>query len=68
MIETQLKQSGMTDDHKKIYMDTTKDGLAQMIDVGKYPELPSQTHPQKQDLKNDLKRTKQKSKDNDLEL
>lgn len=67
IMEKQIEKSGATERQIKTYMDTTKNGIAQMIDVGKYPELPSQTHLQETDLKNE-KRTKQKSKDNDLEL
>ena len=66
-VEKQIEH-GMTEKQVKAYMDTLKDGIAQKIDEGIYPELPSQTQPHKQDLKNDLKRTKQKSRDNDLEL
>jgi len=60
VMEKQIEKSGATEKQIKAYMDTTKDGIAQMIDAGKYPQLPTQAPEQKP--------KKPKSRDIDMEL
>ena len=39
-LKTQLEKSGADERQVKVFMDTTKDGLAKVIESGKYPEYP----------------------------
>ena len=58
-MQSQLENNGANERQIKTYMATTKDGIAQMIDAGKYPKLQTEEPEQKP--------KKQKSRD-DIEM
>lgn len=77
-LKNQLAKNGTTESQIKIYMDTTKEGMAQMIEAGKYPEFQKVEHqqdtrqdkpePQKTEAQaqKEVVVTKTKSKDRDM--
>jgi hypothetical protein len=74
-LKKHLEKSGASEKQINVYMDTTKDGLAQMIEAGKYPEFPKVEHPQNKQLdspktevqaQKEVVVTKTKSKDRDM--
>lgn len=78
-LKKQLEKSGAAETQIKVYMDTTKDGIAQMIKAGKYPEYQKTEHRQdtRQDKQQELQKpqpqaqkenAKLKSKDREMEL
>jgi putative DNA primase/helicase len=50
-LKKQLEKSGASEKQIKVYMDTTKEGLAQMIEAGKYPEYQKVPVQQRQDTR-----------------
>lgn len=58
-LKKQLEKSGASEKKIKIFMDTTKDGMAQMIDAGKYPEYQKTEH--RQDVRQDKQPEPQKT-------
>lgn len=71
-LKQKLEKDGSSYEQMKAYIDTTKDGLAQMIDAGKYPTFQYQEAKQEQktsqEQKQPQKPKKPKSKDWDLEM
>lgn len=66
-LKKQLEKNGRNESQIKTYMDTTKDGIAQMIDAGQYPNYQKTEQQTKADQTAE-KPKKQKSRDSDLEL